>query len=86
MRGTAHGLVAAIGKCGGVAGTFAFTKVSESLGVKYTFIVGGCLATIGIFCAVFLTPNTKVLSLEEIDDDWNAYLVANGWTGHLGEQ
>lgn len=85
MRGTAHGLVAALGKCGGVAGTFAFTRVSEHLGIKYTFIIGGALASLGILCAAFLTPNTRVLTLAEIDEDWRQYLEDNGWDGHLGE-
>lgn len=86
MRGTAHGLIAALGKCGGVAGTFAFTHVSDTYGVKYTFIVGGCLASLGILCAAFLTPNTRVLTLAEIDEDWKAYLEQQGWTGVIGDQ
>lgn len=99
MRGTAHGIVAALGKVridglwstgaheqvGGVCGTFAFTQVAASMGVKYTFIVGGSIATIGIFCGLFLTPNTLVMSLEQVDEEWRLYLLEQNWQGSFGE-
>lgn len=66
VRGTAHGISAASGKCGAVVTAFAFGSVVDSIGLRGTL---GLLSGVMVLCAAvtLLIPETKGKTLEEIE-------------------
>ncbi|KAF9908181.1 Inorganic phosphate transporter pho84 [Lobosporangium transversale] len=74
VRATAHGISAAAGKLGAILATFLFNKVAEIGGApgEHAFlpqllgIFAGVMA-LGFLCT-FLIPETKGMSLEEIEE------------------
>lgn len=66
VRGTAHGIAAASGKCGAVLTAFAFGTVVNRIGLNGTL---GLFSGIMALCAAvtLLIPETKGLSLDQIE-------------------
>ncbi|KAH9824452.1 General substrate transporter [Teratosphaeria destructans] len=68
VRGTAHGIAAASGKCGAVLTAFGFGTVKDKIGLE---------GVLGLFAAIMflvaslslLIPETKDYSIEEIEQD-----------------
>ncbi|KAG0093608.1 Inorganic phosphate transporter pho84 [Podila epicladia] len=73
VRATAHGISAASGKLGAILATFAFNKVAEIGGApgEHAFLpqlLGIFAGIMGLgFLCTFLIPETKGMSLEEIE-------------------
>jgi uncharacterized membrane protein YdcZ (DUF606 family) len=85
VRGTCYGLSAAIGKAGAAIGTQAFTPIQNNLGKRWTFIVAAICGVAGILVTYFFVENLTGDDLAERDEQFRAYLVANGWEGEMGE-
>ncbi|KAF9388832.1 Inorganic phosphate transporter pho84 [Podila verticillata] len=73
VRATAHGISAASGKLGAILATFAFNKLAEIGGApgEHAFLpqllgIFGGIMGLGFLCT-FLIPETKGMSLEEIE-------------------
>ena len=79
VRGTAHGISAASGKCGAVLTAFAFGSVVDSIGLRGTL---GLLSGVMVLCAAvtLLIPETKGKTLEEIEAEvlYGGTLAENG--------
>ncbi|KAF2774470.1 MFS general substrate transporter [Teratosphaeria nubilosa] len=68
VRGTAHGIAAASGKCGAVLTAFAFGTVKDKIGLE---------GVLGLFAAIMfmvaslslLIPETRGYTIEEIEQD-----------------
>lgn len=66
VRGTAHGIAAASGKCGAVLTSFAFGTINDTLGLR---------GALGLFAGVMVLvamaglwiPETKDMTLEQIE-------------------
>jgi MFS family permease len=85
VRGTCYGISAALGKTGAAVGTQAFTPIQNNLGKRWTFIIAAICGVAGILVTYFLVPNVTGEDLRYRDDQFRAYLVANGWDGEMGE-
>lgn len=85
IRGTAYGLSAAIGKVGAVVGTKTFTPL-RARGDKWTFIVAAICGLVGVLVAYFFIPHLRDDDLLKEDIKFKNYLIANGWTGHFGDE
>ncbi|KAG7878394.1 hypothetical protein KL905_004266 [Ogataea polymorpha] len=86
VRGTLYGFAAAVGKAGAAVGVEAFTPIQTNLGKKYTFYVSGAASILGAILVLFLVPDTSKVDFEELDQEFNSYLLANGWEGNIGEK
>jgi PHS family inorganic phosphate transporter-like MFS transporter len=66
VRGTAHGLSAASGKCGAVLTSFAFGTLNDTLGLRGAL---GLFAGVMVLVALFSLwiPETRGKTLEEIE-------------------
>jgi PHS family inorganic phosphate transporter-like MFS transporter len=68
VRGTAHGLSAACGKCGAVLTAFAFGTITEKIGLKGVLgLFSGIMALVAII--TFLIPETQGSSLDDIENE-----------------
>lgn len=68
VRGTAHGISAAAGKCGAVLTAFAFGSVEDAIGLSGVLgIFSGVMALTAL--VTFWIPETKGRSLAEIESD-----------------
>jgi PHS family inorganic phosphate transporter-like MFS transporter len=68
VRGTAHGMSAATGKCGAVLTAFAFGSITEKIGLKGVLgLFSGLMGLMAIL--TLLIPETKGFTLEEIEND-----------------
>lgn len=85
VRGTCYGLSAAIGKAGAAVGTQAFQPIQTHLGKRFTFIIAACCGVAGILVTWFFVPNLSGEDLAKEDAEFEAFLVANGWQGEVGE-
>ncbi|TWU76196.1 permease [Metarhizium rileyi] len=85
VRGTCYGLSAAIGKTGAALGTQAFTPIQDRFGKKWTFIVAAICGVAGVLVTFFFVPKLTGEDLAKRDDEFRAYLSANGWNGEMGE-
>ena len=78
LRSTCHGISAAAGKIGAIAGTLGFMYAAEStnktqtdpgyspgIGIQNTLLLLACVNLLGVFCT-FLVPESKGKSLEEL--------------------
>lgn len=86
VRATLYGLSAAIGKVGAVAGNASFIPIRNSLGPKFTFIIAAGVGVLGVACTFFFVRNDLERDLSEEDDQFAAYLAANGWVGEVGAE
>ncbi len=66
MRGSAHGISAASGKCGAVLRSFAFGTITDTLGLRVAL---GLFAGVMVLVAVFSLwiPEARGKTLEEIE-------------------
>ena len=68
VRGTAHGISAAAGKCGAVLTAFAFGSVEDAIGLSG--VLGIFSGVMGLTAMVTLwIPETKGRTLAEIEND-----------------
>ena len=68
VRGTAHGLSAASGKCGAVLTAFAFGSVTDAIGLQGVLgLFSGIMALVSIL--TLLIPETKGATLEDIENE-----------------
>lgn len=68
VRGTAHGIAAASGKCGAVLTAFTFGTVNQKIGLPGVL---GLFSGIMALCALctLLIPETKGVTIDEIEDE-----------------
>ncbi|KID72118.1 Glycerophosphoinositol permease 1 [Metarhizium brunneum] len=85
VRGTCYGLSAAIGKTGAALGTQAFTPIQDRFGKRWTFIVAAICGVVGVLVTYFFVPRLTGEDLAKRDEEFRAYLLANGWNGEMGE-
>ncbi|KAH3683417.1 hypothetical protein WICPIJ_005636 [Wickerhamomyces pijperi] len=85
IRGTAYGISAGIGKAGAAIGTSIFTPLQQKHGKKSTFYLSGAVALIGAVVVYFGVPDYSDKDLDFLDEEFNDYLLANGWNGEVGE-
>jgi PHS family inorganic phosphate transporter-like MFS transporter len=71
VRTTAHGIAAAMGKFGGFLGVFTFPFFMRSHGLPVAEGVAAAVCILGLVCTVFLLPETKGKSLEELSE-WSS--------------
>lgn len=68
VRGTAHGISAAAGKCGAVLTAFAFGSVEDAIGLSGVLgIFSGVMALTAL--VTLWIPETKARTLAEIESD-----------------
>ena len=73
VRTTAHGVAAGAGKLGAFAGAFLFPDMlASSLGIRGAEIVAGVVATAGLLLTLFLLPEPRGRSLEDLADEARA--------------
>jgi PHS family inorganic phosphate transporter-like MFS transporter len=73
VRTTAHGIAAGAGKLGAFAGAFLFPDMlASSLGIRGAEIVAGVVAAAGLVLTLFLLPEPKGRSLEELSEEARA--------------
>jgi MFS family permease len=65
-RTTGHGIASAAGKLGGFFGVFSFPILLNSGGLVAAESVAACVSVLGILVTVFMLPETKGKSLEEL--------------------
>eukprot|EP00850_Spirogloea_muscicola_P020858 SM000229S07494 [mRNA] locus=s229:27820:31480:+ [translate_table: standard] len=90
FRSTAHGMSAAAGKFGSIVGTYGFLYASQSthtahtdrgyptgIGLPATLGILAAVSLIGTIISIFLTPETKGRSLEQLSEETETALVAD---------
>jgi len=85
VRGSCYELSAAIGKTGAAIETQAFTPIQTHLGNRWTFIIAAIVGAVGVLVTYFFVEGLTGEDLGERDKRFKEYLVANGWTGEMGE-
>jgi len=69
VRTTGHGISAAAGKLGGFAGAYLFPDMlASSWGLRGAEIVAGIVCVAGLGLSVWLLPEPKGLSLEQLEE------------------
>eukprot|EP00249_Psilotum_nudum_P023812 c28990_g1_i1 orf=286-2043(-) len=76
------------GICGGIAATGnwvsnlivaqTFLSLTTAIGTSMTFFLFGCLSVLALSFVIFFVPETKGLSLEEVENMW-IQRAAKGW-------
>jgi MFS family permease len=69
VRTTGHGISAALGKIGGFVGVFTFPFLMNWHGLGAAEGTAAIISSLGLITTVFLLPETKGKSLEEISDE-----------------
>lgn len=69
VRTTAHGVAAAVGKIGGFFGVFLFPYLMQWKGLPAAEIAAAASSAAGLVVTVFMLPETKGKSLEELSMD-----------------
>ena len=78
VRTTGHGISAAAGKMGAFAGAYFFPDMlASSLGLRGAEIVAGAVCLVGLGLSLWLLPEPKGLSLEQIEQTAYASSSAN---------
>jgi len=73
VRTTAHGIAAGAGKLGAFAGAFLFPDMlASSMGIRGAEIVAGVVAVAGLLLTLFLLPEPKGRSLEDLAEEARA--------------
>ncbi len=67
VRTTGHGIAAAMGKMGAFAGTYLFTDMLNSWGIRGAEGVAGGVAVLGIIVTYAFLPEPKGKSLEQLE-------------------
>ena len=68
VRTTAHGISAATGKLGAFAGAYLFPDMlASSWGLRGAEIVAGVVCLLGLGLSIWLLPEPKGLSLEQLE-------------------
>ena len=84
VRGTAHGISAASGKCGALLTAFAFGYLNSSVGLKGA--IGLCSGVMIIACLTnTLVPEVKGLTLDDIEQGIH-YLPRKQRLAHIAMQ
>jgi MFS family permease len=68
IRTTGHGIAAAMGKIGGFAGVFTFPFFMHWHGLPAAEGAAAIVSVLGLIVTIFLLPETKGKSLEELSD------------------
>ncbi|KAM5374809.1 hypothetical protein ACJZ2D_006303 [Fusarium nematophilum] len=90
IRGQMLGFIAAWSKAGAAIGTQVFTAIlnsyadNPSKGNQVAFLIGSAFAVLGAIVAFFVIPDVS-RRLEDDDEAWKAYLIANGWNATWGD-
>lgn len=69
VRTTAHGVAAALGKVGGFFGVFLFPYLMHWKGLFAAESAAAITSAIGLFVTIFMLPETKGKSLEELSSE-----------------
>ena len=69
VRTTAHGVAAAVGKIGGFFGVFLFPYLMHWKGLPAAEAAAAIASAIGLLVTIFLLPETKGKSLEELSSE-----------------
>jgi len=69
VRTTGHGIAAAMGKLGGLVGVFTFPFLMRWHGLLSAESAAAIVSGLGALATVFLLPETKGKSLEEIESE-----------------
>jgi nitrate/nitrite transporter NarK len=69
VRTTGHGIAAAMGKLGGFFGVFAFPFLMRWHGLFSAELAAAIVSALGAITTVFLLPETKGKSLEELEGE-----------------
>jgi MFS family permease len=72
VRTTGHGIAAALGKIGGFVGVFTFPYLMAWHGLPAAEGAAAVVSVLGLIVTIFLLPETKGKSLEEISDQPSA--------------
>jgi MFS family permease len=72
VRTTAHGIAAAMGKIGGFVGVFTFPFFMDWHGLPAAEGAAAVVSVLGLIVTIFLLPETKGKSLEELSDQPSA--------------
>jgi MFS family permease len=72
VRTSAHGIAAGLGKMGGFAGTYLFTDMLNSWGIRGAEGVAAGVACIGLVFTLACLPEPKGKSLEELEEESRA--------------
>ncbi|PHQ79234.1 MAG: MFS transporter [Coxiella sp. (in: Bacteria)] len=67
IRAKAHGISAAIGKCGAFIGAFTLPLLLASKGMSYVMTMMAVMSFLGIFATMFI-PEMKNVSLDEVEE------------------
>lgn len=84
------GFIAAWSKAGAAIGTQVFTAIlnaytdTPARGNQVAFLIGSAFAVLGACVAFFVIPDVST-RLEDDDEAWKVYLVANGWEATWGD-
>jgi MFS family permease len=69
VRTTAHGISAATGKLGAFAGAYLFPDMlASSLGLRGAEVVAGAVCLLGLGLSIWLLPEPRGLSLEQLEE------------------
>jgi MFS transporter, PHS family, inorganic phosphate transporter len=68
VRTTGHGIAASMGKIGGFLGVFTFPFFMHWRGLPAAEGAAAIVSCLGLICTIFLLPETKGKSLEELSD------------------
>jgi nitrate/nitrite transporter NarK len=69
VRTTGHGIAAAMGKLGGFIGVFTFPFLMRWHGLFSAELAAATVSALGAITTVFLLPETKGKSLEELESE-----------------
>lgn len=69
LRTTGHGIAAAMGKIGGFVGVFTFPFFMHWRGLRAAEGAAAIVSILGLIVTVFLLPETKGKSLEELSEE-----------------
>ncbi|KAG6820939.1 hypothetical protein H0H93_009175 [Arthromyces matolae] len=87
VRGQFYGVAAAIGKVGAFVGTWDFGGSKTTRGNTGPFWVGSGLAILSALITLFFVHPLTMDGMEKEDQEFRAYLEANGYdTGLMGEE